>query len=97
MFFFRWLTLENNNLSTVPEKFHKLQELVHLNLSKNSFNSIPSEICKLKKLKYLFLQSNILFELNEQVIGNLMHVCKINLTNNPITASAECLQVCFII
>lgn len=79
----------------MPEHFGKLQELVHLNLSKNQFNLIPKAICELKKLKYLFMQSNILFELDSCTMGNLAHVYKINLSNNPIVVSTDCLQVLF--
>ncbi|KAJ8919755.1 hypothetical protein NQ315_006284 [Exocentrus adspersus] len=78
----RWLTLEDNNLHSVPQDFCKVP-LVHINFNRNNFNTIPPQLAKIKSLKYLHLQSNEFFSLPEPTIFSMPHT-KINLMHNPL-------------
>lgn len=96
-YFYRWLTLENNNISSVPDNFENLSALIHLNLSHNRINLIPVSFTKLKKLQYLFMKSNDFFTLDIFVLKKMGHLQKIDLSDNPIVASRKTLEVCKVV
>ena len=93
-YFCRWITLEGNNISSVPENFENLTALIHLNLNQNRMNVIPVSFTKLKKLQFLFMKSNDFYTLDISVLRNMGHVQKIDLSDNPIVASKKTLEVC---
>lgn len=86
--YFRWLTLEDNQLYTVPKDFDKLQSLIHLNFSENKFHYIPSNMSKLKQLKFLHLRFNEFYAIPESVLSTMTYV-KINLLHNPLSSPGD--------
>lgn len=86
--FFRWLTLKDNKLYSLPKKFNKLQMLIHINLSQNNFSHIPESITKIKTLKYLHLENNEFLSLPHSVLSSMSRV-KVNLMHNPLIPTGD--------
>ena len=53
-----WLSLENNQLTTIPTEITNLKKLVHLNLGRNQIINGFSTVATLENLQQLWLNNN---------------------------------------
>jgi len=54
----RVLVLNDNMLNSLPDNFHTLQKLQHLEIRNNRLNSLPDNFHTLQKLQYLEIRNN---------------------------------------
>lgn len=54
----RWLTLEYNEIDTLPNTMDNLEALVHCNLRHNSLKEFPTSLLKCGDLMFLQLNHN---------------------------------------
>ncbi len=82
-----YLSLSNNNITTLPESFGNLKTLEVLYLFNNNFSEFPSTILQLENLKKLNMRYNGLTALPDTIdhLKNLemLFVCDNNLTALP--------------
>ena len=66
----KYLYLNNNKLTSIPDSISKMKSLKYLYLSNNNLTSIPDSISNLKSLKTLYLENNsiIINEDNKKLI-----------------------------
>ncbi len=78
-----YLSLEGNNLISLPDDIGNLTKLKELNLSKNELSRLPDTIGNLTQLQKLNLSENNLSILPES-ITNLQNLEYIDIYNNPL-------------
>ncbi|MBS0654095.1 MAG: leucine-rich repeat domain-containing protein, partial [Verrucomicrobia bacterium] len=77
------LSLENNNLISLPETIGNLSQLKQLSLENNNLISLPETIGNLLRLETLKLGNNKLNSLPE-TFGNLHQMSMLNLSDNDL-------------
>ena len=82
------LTMNANQLTSLPESIGQLQQLSDLNLQFNQLTSLPESIGQLQQLSHLDLQSNQLTSLPES-IGQLQQLSHLDLQSNQLTSLPE--------
>jgi leucine-rich repeat protein SHOC2 len=82
------LTLENNQLTTIPENIGTLSDLTCLRLYLNQLTTVPESIGNLSNLTHLHIDHNQLTSLPES-IGNLSKLTHLHLYNNQLTSLPE--------
>lgn len=80
---FRWLTLENNQLSALPDKFSGLKSLTHLNLKNNCLKQFPKQLCAIESLRYCYLCSNNIEWLNDDYLNGTTFMKLLDINDNP--------------
>lgn len=80
---FRRLSLERNDLQTLPLSFHELKNLTSLNLSNNQLQGLLGNFCDLVALRQLWMHSNELAKLPAE-FGNLTNLVLLNVHNNRL-------------
>lgn len=80
---FRWLTLENNQLSELPNKFSSLKSLTHLNLKNNRLKQFPKQLCAIESLRYCYLCSNNIEYLNDECLSGTTFMKLLDINDNP--------------
>lgn len=80
---FRWLTLENNQLSELPNKFSSLKNLTHLNLKNNCLKQFPKQLCAIESLRYCYLCSNNIEYLNDECLNDTTFMKLLDINDNP--------------
>lgn len=80
---FRWLTLENNQLSELPNKFSSLKSLTHLNLKNNCLKQFPKQLCAIENLRYCYLCSNNIEYLTDEYLNGTTFMKLLDINDNP--------------
>ena len=83
-----YLSLQSNQLTSIPESIGELNNLEYLYLSFNQLTSLPESIGDLSNLEYLYLSQNQLTSLPEN-IGNLSSLNELYLFYNQLTSLPE--------
>ncbi|WP_220017765.1 leucine-rich repeat domain-containing protein [Candidatus Rhabdochlamydia oedothoracis] len=84
----KYLSLEHNQLTALPESFGNLQALTQLHLSSNQLTALPESFGNLQALTNLYLKKNQLATLPES-FGNLQALTDLILCKNQLTALPE--------
>jgi len=79
----KYLNLNSNKYSTIPENIGKLKKLEILDVSYNNLISLPKAIGDLESLKFLYLNYNLITSIPDE-IGNLKNLIHTNLSHNEI-------------
>ena len=79
------LSLNYNNIESVPSELSQLTNLKYLDLSDNNLCLVPSELSQLKNLKYLFLDNNYL-TLVPSELAQLKKLTDLYFNNNNISS-----------
>lgn len=81
----RWLTLENNRLETLPAGLGDggWRALRHLNVRNNCLTAVPAGLGALPELRFCYLCSNAIATVEELVLAQTVHLCKLDLNENP--------------
>lgn len=90
----RWLTLENNQLTGLPENFSHLKSLTHLNLKNNCLTKFPRQLYDIVGLKYCYLNSNSIADINEQHLANTIFMKLLDINDNPFPDDDLHYKVC---
>eukprot|EP01125_Pyxidicula_operculata_P010117 TRINITY_DN3335_c0_g1_i1.p1 TRINITY_DN3335_c0_g1~~TRINITY_DN3335_c0_g1_i1.p1 ORF type:complete len:356 (-),score=113.04 TRINITY_DN3335_c0_g1_i1:119-1186(-) len=77
------LVLQHNKLSTLPDEFSHLKNLLVLNLGSNNLKKLPTPIFSLTNLEELVVEHNQIDELPGD-IGNLQKLIKLNMFANKL-------------
>ncbi|KAM0681566.1 Glucose-repressible alcohol dehydrogenase transcriptional effector [Glugoides intestinalis] len=77
------LSLNNNELESIPKDLFKLKNLEKLNLSHNKLRNIPPELGKAVSLRELHLNDNLISSVPME-LGTLYNLDVLNLSNNPL-------------
>lgn len=80
---FRWLTLENNQLSELPNKFSSLKSLTHLNLKNNCLKQFPKQLCAIESLRYCYLCSNNISNITDEYLNGTTFMKLLDINFNP--------------
>lgn len=80
---FRWLTLENNQLSELPNKFSSLKSLTHLNLKNNCLKQFPKQLCAMESLRYCYLCSNNISNITDEYLNGTTFMKLLDINDNP--------------
>jgi Leucine-rich repeat (LRR) protein len=73
----KWLDLQNNQITSVPDSIGQLQKLEYLYLHNNQLTALPDSIGQLQSLKRLDLDNNQLSKNEQQRIKKLLPNCEI--------------------
>ena len=84
----KFLDLNNNQLTTIPESIGNLKSLHTLNLHENQLTTLPESIGNLISLRSINISKNKLTTLPKS-IGNLKSLQLLNLRNNELTILPE--------
>ncbi|MFX1236144.1 MAG: leucine-rich repeat domain-containing protein [Promethearchaeota archaeon] len=79
----KWLFLEGNNITLLPNEIGKLKKLEELYLENNNISSLPNDFSLLNNLEFLDLSSNK-FEIISNELCQLKNIKKILLKDNKI-------------
>ena len=79
------LSLDDNQLTSLPPEIGQLTQLTGLDLANNQLSSLPPEIGQLTQLTKLYLPGNQLTSLPPE-IGQLTQLRWLDLTNNQLTS-----------
>lgn len=90
----RWLTLENNQLTVLPDNFSHLKSLTHLNLKNNCLTKFPRQLYDIVGLKYCYLNSNSIADINEQHLTNTIFMKLLDINDNPFPDDDLHYKVC---
>jgi leucine-rich repeat protein SHOC2 len=82
------LSLNDNQITTLPQSIDGLIDLSYLNLRNNYLTSLTKNISSLSSLDYLFLDNNRLSILPEN-LGNLSNLTYLSLYNNQLNFLPE--------
>ncbi|MBK6825060.1 MAG: leucine-rich repeat domain-containing protein [Saprospiraceae bacterium] len=77
--------MNDNKLSSLPQSFANLRELIELDISTNHFKEFPQVVCELLNLEYLKIGDNQLSEL-PLAITKLVGLKFLNLSRNSFTS-----------
>ena len=86
------LDLSNNQLSDVPGKIKKLENLRILNLQDNLLKSLPKDLEKMQKLQEIKLEGNRLSDESKKEIKKMLPEINISF-DRVFTSLAKALQV----
>lgn len=78
------LSLEQNQLTILPDTLWSLTSLVRLNLSHNPLGQIPLKFSQLKNLHELWLNNINLYDLPTNIFVNLTQLEKLSLKSNHL-------------
>ena len=81
------LTIDRNNLTTIPAAIGRLFSLNSLNIGNNQLSSLP-DISRLKKLEYFYAYNNKLTNITSQLV-KLTKLKEIRLERNQISVLSE--------
>lgn len=79
------LSLENNNLTTLPDSIGYLSSLQIFTITNNKLSHIPPSIGRISNLKEFFINQNNLAEIPPE-LGFLKKLEILNVSNNPLVA-----------
>ena len=81
-----YLSLKNDNLTSIPEGIAKLSKLKILDLSGNNFKRLPNTLSALSKLEVLYLNDEKYFDLEQSidVISSMSSLKELHLENDNL-------------
>ncbi|MEH2170527.1 MAG: COR domain-containing protein, partial [Nostoc sp.] len=79
------LSLDNNQLSSLPPEFSQLSNLTTLSLDNNQLSSLPPEFSQLSNLTTLYLDNNQLSSLPPE-FSQLSNLTRLSLDNNQLSS-----------
>ena len=81
-----YLSLKNDNLTSIPEGIAKLSKLKILDLSGNNFKRLPNTLSALSKLQVLYLNDEKHFDLDQSidVISSMSSLKELHLENDNL-------------
>jgi leucine-rich repeat protein SHOC2 len=85
------ITMNNKNLTRIPESISSLSSLETFNVNNNNLESLPAALGSINSLGAITAASNQLSTVPSE-LGQLQNLALLSITNNPITSIPE--EVC---
>tara|TARA_R110001592_G_scaffold59944_4_gene182259 strand:- start:1440 stop:1913 length:474 start_codon:yes stop_codon:yes gene_type:complete len=85
------ITMNNKNLTRIPESISSLSGLESFNVNNNNLQSLPAALGSINSLGAITAASNQLSTVPSE-LGQLQNLALLSITNNPITSIPE--EVC---
>ena len=85
------ITMNNKNLTRIPESISSLSSLETFNVNNNNLESLPAALGSINSLGAITAASNQLSTVPSE-LGQLSNLALLSITNNPITSIPE--EVC---
>lgn len=79
----RWLTLENNQVASMPVNLACMNSLTHLNMKNNCLTEVPVALPNLDCLRFCYLNSNAIRDIADWHLSSTTHIRMLNIDDNP--------------